>query len=177
MNLSEINWPVFRLGERQPIVDGDYVYYINESINTDTNITSTRVKFIDDRSLPGDVLGIRRLAMKKAGAPMFIITKAVYYLGDLIKLSKSTTWFIDNSGRVFQYKKEKRVKLTCHKVSKILPIKGMGAVVELEGIPTRFKTLYSPNSDQAYAGVISIGLSKILYGFYSHQFKSTYRLV
>lgn len=177
MNLQEISWPVFRLGERQPLIDGDIIYYINESVNTDTNIIKTRVRFVDDKSIDKPSVGARRLVMKKQGAPMFTITKAVYFIGDLIKLSKTTTWFIDNAGHTFQYKKAMRAKLTCHKVRQVLPAKGMGAVVELEGVPSRFKILYAPSASQGYAGILHLGLGNIIYGFYEEPFKATTRAV
>jgi hypothetical protein len=177
MNLSEISWPVFRLTERPPEVEGPVTYYVTESLDQDSNTLRKRIRLVDDRTVPGDYIGTRRLAMKASGAPMYSIRKAIYFLGDLIKLSKSTTWFIDNTGKVFQYQKTTRAKLTCHRVTKLMPAKGMGVVVEVQGIPTRFKALYAPLEGQIYAGILHNGLGSILYGFYYEPFKPSTRLV
>ena len=176
MNLSEIAWPVFRLGEHQPTCEGGLVFYSKEYVDKETGESRVGLRIVDDTSIPGKTLGIRRLTLKASGR-MFPIKTAVYFIADLIKLAKQTTWFIDNTGKVFQYKKTTRAKLTFHKITKVLPLEGMGAIVELQGLHQRFKCMYAPKPEQIYAGVLRWGLGYVLYGFYNEQLKPSHRLV
>lgn len=175
MNLLEINWPVFRLGEHKPIQDGELIYYSKEYVDKQSLETKVGLRLIDDKSVQGSTLGIRRLNI--TGVKLFPIRQAIYFLGDLIKIAKQTTWFIDNSGKIFQYRKTSRAKLTAHKIKKVLPLEGMGAIIEVVGLPQRFKCMYSPKPEQYYAGILQWGLSYVLYGFYTDAFKQTYRAV
>ena len=175
MNLSEINWPVYRLGEHKPKIEDGITFYSKEYLDKETDLVYLGLRIIDDKSLDGDTLGARRLRLKVDEENLFPIRISVYFLADLIKLAKATTWFIDNHGVVFQYKKSTRAKLTSHKIKNILPGTGMGCIIELEGIPQRFKAMYRPSIEQTYAGVLRWGLGYILYGFYSEHFKPSYR--
>jgi len=175
MNLLEISWPVFRLGEHKPIVEKSLVYYSKEYVDKESLETKIGLRIVDDKSVQGATLGLRRLAI--VGARLFPIRQALYFLGDLIKIAKQTTWFIDNTGKIFQYRKSSRAKLAAHKITKVLPLEGMGAIIEVQGLPQRFKCMYAPKPDQYYAGILRWGLSYVLYGFYNEAFKTTHRLV
>lgn len=178
MNLSEIAWPVFRLGEHKPTCESGLVYYSKEYIDKDSGETRVGLRIVDDSNLVPTTLGLRRLVLKStAGANIFPIKSAIYFIADLIKLAKQTTWFIDNHGKVFQYRKTTRAKLTFHKIIKVLPLDGMGAVVELQGLHQRFKCMYAPKAEQSYAGVLRWGLGYVLYGFYTESLKPTHRFV
>jgi hypothetical protein len=166
---------VFRLGEHKPIQENGLVYYSKEYVDKESLETKIGLRIVDDKSMPGITLGLRRLAI--TSAKLFYIRQAIYFLGDLIKIAKQTTWFIDNSGHVFQYRKSSRAKLTAHKITKVLPLEGMGAIIEVEGLPQRFKCMYAPKPEQYYAGILRWGLSYVLYGFYNDAFKQTYRAV
>jgi hypothetical protein len=175
MNLLEISWPVFRLGEHKPTIENNLVYYSKEYVDKESLETRIGLRIVDDKSVQGNTLGLRRLVI--TGARLFPIRQAIYFLGDLIKIAKQTTWFIDNTGKVFQYRKSSRAKLTAYKIKKVLPLEGMGAIIEVQGLPQRFKCMYAPKPEQFYAGILRWGLSYVLYGFYDEQFKATYRLV
>lgn len=179
MNLSEINWPVFRLSENKPETDtvSGLVYYFTEYADLESNVEKRNIRIVDDTSIQHKSLSRRRLALKGLDARLHPINSAIYFLADLIKIAKATTWFIDSSGKLFQYKKAVSAKLTCHKVLKVLPGQGMGAIVELEGIATRFKTMFHPQEHLRYAGVLKWGMSNILYGFYEEPFKPSRRRV
>jgi hypothetical protein len=175
MNLLEISWPVFRLGEHKPTQENNLIYYSKEYVDKESLVTKVGLRIVDDKLLPGATLGLRRLAV--VDAKLFPIRQAIYFLGDLIKIAKQTTWFIDNVGKIFQYKKTSRAKLAAHKITKVLPLDGMGAIIEVQGLPQRFKCMFAPKPEQYYAGILRWGLGYILYGFYNEAFKSTYRLV
>ena len=177
MNLETIAWPVFRLGEKQPQCDAGVVYYATEYADIDTHEHICSLRIVDDQNIDKPTLSRRRLELLVQGTKLFPITKAIYFLGDLLKLAKATTWFIDSNGIIFQYKKSRRAKLLVRKIAKVLPTEGMGSVIELEGIPNRFKTAFKPDADAEYAAVLKIGVSYIFYGMYGYKPKESWRSV
>ena len=177
MNLEKIVWPVFRLSEKQPQRDAGVVYYATEYTDLDTDEHTGTLRIVDDINIPKDSLSKRRLILTVQDVKLFPIHRAVYFLGDLLKLAKPTTWFIDSVGTLFQYKKSRRAKLLARKITKVLPTSGLGAVIELEGIAHRFKTVFKPDDDAQYALVLQTGLSYIFYGLYSDKPKESWRLV
>lgn len=178
MNLSEINWPVFKLGTTKPQEEGGILYYSKEYVNIDNMETRASFRVVDDKSVPGANLGLRRLNIRASDPKlMYPMHIAFYFLGDLIKNAKPNIWYIDTTGKIFQYKKTASAKLTCHKIKQVLPLNGLGAIIELEGITQRFKCLYSPKLDQVYAGILNLGMGQLLYGFYFEPFKQSYRRV
>ena len=175
--LREIVWPVYRLGDKQPTIDGGLVYYHTEYVS-ETNTPSLTLRIVDDKSIPQPTLGRRRLQLGlDASVTLFPIRTAIYLLADLIKLAKSSAWFIDDSGRVFQYKKQTRAKLVTHKIKQVLPVSGIGCVLELEGLVQRFKSLHHPNDYQQYAVLLYINKTYIFYGLSETHLKPSWRLV
>jgi len=177
MNLEKIVWPVFRLGEKTPQTEDGVTYYATEYEDLDTNEHSAVMRIVDDKSINKETLSRRRLQLLVEGVKLFPINKAVYFLGDLLKLAKNTTWFIDSHGMVFQYKKTRRVKLLVREITKVLPTNGLGAVIELKNIPQRFKTAFKPNDDDTYAAVLYSNHCYILYGLYKDKPKESWRLI
>lgn len=178
MNLSEISFPVFKLGINKPIEEDGLLYYSKEYVNIDSMETKASFRIVDDRDAPGANLGIRRLHIRHYNPKlMFPIRTAFYFLGDLIKNAKPNVWYIDTTGKLFQYKKTTRAKLTCHKIKQVLPLNGLGAIIEVEGMTQRFKCLYSPKKDQRFVGLLNLGMGRILYGFYDEYFSSSSRAV
>lgn len=178
IQLQEISWPVFRLGEKEPQQESGITFYSTEYVEDTGEITNSRTfRVVDDRNLPGESLGRRRLSLKGGGVTLFPLRTAIYFLVDLIKLSKSTTWWIDSSGRVFQHKKTTRAKLRTFKLKQVLPAHGLGCVLEIEGLVTRFKSISRPEPTQHYVGILSFNKVDLLYGFFEKPIKETWRLV
>lgn len=178
MNLSAISFPVFRLGLSKPAEESGVLYYSREYVNIDNMETKASFRVVDDKSVPGANLGLRRLAISKSDPKlMYPIRTAFYFLGDLIKNAKPNVWYIDTTGKVFQYKKTTRAKLTCHKIAQVLPLQGLGAIIEVEGMTQRFKCLYAPTEGQRFIGLLNLGMGRILYGFYDEHFKPSSRAV
>lgn len=175
--LREIVWPVYKLGDKQPSQDGGLVYYHTEYVS-ETNSASLTLRIVDDKSVPQPTLGRRRLQLSlDPQVNLFPIRTAIYLLADLIKLAKSSAWFIDDSGRVFQYKKQTRAKLVTKKIKQVLPASGVGCVLELEDVPQRFKSMHHPNDYQQYAVLLYINKTYIFYGLSETPLKPSWRLV
>lgn len=153
------------------------VFFHTEYVD-ENNEASLTFKIVDDNSLPQKTLGLRRLALQKdPKIKLHKISTAIYFLADLIKLAKSTTWFIDNAGKVFQWKKYTRAKLTTKKIKQVLPADGIGCVLEVEGLSQRFKTLQRPQDYHQYAVFLVINQIYILYGLSEISRKDSWRLV
>lgn len=175
ISLTEIVYPVFKIGTEQPLFEEGVVLYIYYYHKDDDIVIKYHI--VDDRNLPGDTLAKRRLSLVKDGVKIKKLTRAVFFLGDLIKVAKPNIWMIDSVGNVFRYKKSKSVKLVYKPIKQIIPIKTGGAIIEVHGITSRFKCLYKPNSNIKYAGVIEYGMSYILYDLSTEQFDSTRRMI
>jgi len=165
---------VFRLGERKPEQYSGLVFYHTHYVD-DMNTESVNIRVVDDANLSGTTLGLRRLQLQDE--KLFPIRTAIYFLADLVKLAKSTTWFIDNSGRVFQYEKNTRAKLQTKRIKQVLPAQGLGCVVELEGISSRFKAMQRPSETQNFARVLKLGMGFIFYGFCETVKPDSWRMV
>ena len=175
--MTEISWPVFQLTNKIPQTESGVTFYVTESYNRDTATYTERIKVIDDKNLPGDTLSRRRLQLQQTTDQIYKIKRAIYFVGDFIKLATPKMWFIDSSGTVFQYKKTTRAKLRFYKVKAVFPVNGIGAVIEVEGLPQRFKVLYRPVSTNKWAGILEFSGIKFLYGLYDMSYPDTWRLV
>ena len=177
IGLASLVWPVFRLGEKEPYTKDGLTFYANEYINSDDPKPFNRWRIVDDKNIDRSTLGLRRLVLKQQEVKLFPIGAAIYFLQDIIKLAKSTTWFIDSCGQVFQHKKLVRAKLQTHRIRQVLPASGIGCVLEVEGLSERFKSLQIPKDYELWAGILNYNRCNLLYGYYSEPIKTTWRLV
>ena len=167
---------MFRLGISKPSILNGIVYYEEIIQNDDTGDRVTITRVVDDKNQPGDSLSRRRLHMMAQGVLLKKISRAVFFLADLIKIATANTWFIDASGTVFNYKKTKAYPLIFRKVTKVIPIKTGGVVIEVEGISNRFKAMYAPTENERYAGILIYEkASPLFYGFFDKQYDKTRR--
>lgn len=166
IHLWEISYPVFKLGKDLPTIlpSGRVQYSFQYRLDDESNVYSTLV--VDDRSLPGKTLGVRRLSLSASGITLYNLSTAIYFLSDLLKIAAGKMLFIDSSGNIFSFKKSKRVPLVFRKITNIIPINTGGAIIEADGVPGRFKTMFMPSEPVTQAGFLKLGLAYILYGLY-----------
>lgn len=177
-NLKEVSFPVYRISRNRPQNENGVLYYKNTYRHIDTNEIYSVVKILDDQTLKEPNLGRRRLHLDGLGVPLYRLRKAIYYYGDFLRAAKSGYWFIDSSGQVFQYTKTLRAKARCHKIKRIIsPKDSMGSIVEVEGIPERFRTIYMAPKGHRYACLLHLGQSRIYYGSFEQPFKETWRMI
>lgn len=181
MQLSEIAYPIYRLRDYPPQqIDGVTFYLTERAKDTFDDIEyTTKLAIVDDKNIDKPTLGERRLIIRNKGETPFRLNRAIFFLGDLIKISTPNTWFIDSKGVLFQHKKETRARLIYRKVTKLIPLPAGGVIVEVQGMQLRMKALFTPSipMQDLYAGVLVMGMSVILYGFYDQQYKDTWRRV
>jgi hypothetical protein len=176
ISLREIVYPVFKLGAEKPHFAEGVVVFIRHYLDEDRNLVE-KYKIVDDTNLPGDTLALRRIILLKNKVPLKPLGNAVFFLGDLIKIAHRKIWFIDSSGNIFQYKKSRRAKLEFKKIKLIHQITSGGAIIEVEGIASRFKCLHTPRNGEQYAGLLVDGRSYILYGLYQEKPDDTWRMI
>lgn len=176
MKLEEIHWPVFPLRKDDPIILDNISMYGKLVFDTELDTFIHKYYIIDDKDIPGDTLGSRRLLLKQLKIPLYKLTTAIYSIGDMLRTMINNPWFIDHRGYIFKYKKQASAPLTCHKIIKILRGTTGVCIIELEGINERFKLL-NDTKDCGYAGVITINKKHILYGLYDKPFKKSYRKI
>ena len=178
--LQEIAYPVFRLGTRKPIVEAGLTFYYHENYEETEDGDLEMVadyRILDDKNIALPRLSLRRLVMKNRGARLYRMTHAVFFLGDLVKLAKPNIWFMDSNGKLFNYEKKTRALLKFYPISKNIAIPTGGSIIEAKGLMTRFKCLFSPETDKTHVGILHFGMTQILYGFYTEQHKDTWRMV
>lgn len=154
MKLQEISFPVYKLAEYRPSIENGVVYYN----------TKKGIEIVDIPSVPGESLTARRLALLGDGQTLYTRMHAIYFIGDLVRSSKTSTWFIDSTGKIFQHKKSTMVEIVCKPIESIIKING-GVLIEVAGIPSRLMALYPPTDLQKYASLIKNGHSFIFYGY------------
>lgn len=175
-NFARIQFPIYHLGNRKPLREGDRLYYQYSEHHEDGEVID-KTQILDDKSQPGHSLAMRRLQLKNQGVTLCKLKYAVFFIGDMLKLCKGSTWFIDSEGNTFEYHKTKRVPLVFRPIAQILPIKTGGAIIEVQGVGTRFKTLHAPKGTEKWAGVLLVGVAYILYGIYDEKLEDTTRMV
>lgn len=179
MNLSEIAFPVYLLKKSKPTEDLGITFYGKETYTEDEEggiIITPSIQVVDDITIEGATLAARRLRLKAIGVPLFKLSKALFFLGDFIKVSSPTQWFIDSNGKIFTHTKSTRASLVCQKITNIFPIASGGAIIEVE-YAHRYKVLFTPDPKLKWAGILTQGRQHILYGLYEEQFDETWRLI
>ncbi len=175
MDLSKISFPVYKLGREAPIEEEGVSFYL-KIYETDT-VRKFLPLIIDDKNIEGATLARRRLLLKSKEIKLYTLSKAIFFIADLIKLTIGTSYYIDSTGKIFEYKKTTTVPLIFKKIKKVIPIKTGGATIEVEGIASRYKTLFLPNLECKYAGLLKIGKGYILYGLYETKLPDTRRKI
>jgi hypothetical protein len=167
MKLLEIAFPVYKLDRVKPNDEEGVTFYLKRD----------KLLVIDDKSVDGNSLARRRLKMHMEGVSLYKLKYAIFYIADLVKLGVPNQYFIDSSGKVFNYTKTKRVPLVFREITNV--IRGAAfCIIEAKGIQGRHKALYAPVAEQKYAGFLQITpKSHVLYGYYTEQLKDTVRKI
>lgn len=163
MNLAKVVFPVFPI--TKPITKiGTCLVFIN---------SKDEYEYVDDTSQPYATLGLRRLHIPNK---LCKLGQATYFFKDIIKLNLDK--FIDNTGQVFEYKRNKFVPLIFRTITKVVPILTGGALIEIDGESPRYKLMYAPNHNEKYIGLLELSpKSYIIYGLYTEKHENTRRKI
>lgn len=173
----KVAFPVFKLGNSPPMFRDNVVFYHRIYYNED-GAENHKISIVDDKNVDKPTLASRRLELQAQGVRLKRLKLAIFFIGDLLKVSASGgNWFIDSNGVVFQYKKTTYVNLIFKRITKLIPISTGGSIIEVEGLSSRFKTLHNIDASNIYAGLIKYGMGYILYGTYPTIPKTTRRMI
>lgn len=176
ISIGNIAFPVFKLGAVAPTIEDKVSFFL---IGKDIEYSDAeyRMLILDDKNRPEPSFALRRLALQSEGITLYKLNKAVFFIADLVKLARGTTWFVDKDGQIFDYQKSMRCKLVFKKISRVTPIATGGAIIEVAGESTRFKTLHRPSPEMTVAGLLLIKNSYVLYGLYDRLYDNTTRMI
>lgn len=127
---------------------------------------------IDDKNMPGDTLGKRRLQSPFTMKPL---NRSINSFVGLLKQSRKT--FIDSNGVPFIYQKTKMCSLKYLKIKKIVT-REIACLVYVEGCNSPFTVPRPPAEGMLWAGVLHLhGLPWELYEYSDVYKKNTRRKI
>ena len=130
-------------------------------------------KIVDDKNMPGDTIGIRRIQ-----TPHKNLMKLNRQLDSIRGILKSNSkHFIDSYGVPFIYEKSEFSALKYYRIKKISK-KDTASLIWLDGVKNCFVVPRPPPDETRYAGVLHYGnLPWILYEYSETKNKDTRRKV
>jgi len=164
MKLSEISWPIYKIRQYTALNTERGITYIETYHNS---------WLIDNKNLKGDTLGERRLRMDKED--LYPLSGVIFNISQLVHDKSQTRKYIDSSGELFTYKKERFYKVTCHKVLKIKPIEGQGYAIWAKGLHAPMQVRDMPLEKIQYVTVVNIKKGYFLYDIRTEACKDTRR--
>lgn len=130
-------------------------------------------KLVDDKNMPGDSLGIRR--MQTPHKELHPLRKQLISHQGILK----QTWkhFIDSNGIPFIYEKTKLCKLSYYRIKRVQR-KEVATVLWIMGIPSPFTVPRPPEDGMLWAGILHYhGLPWLLYEYSETKKPDTRRKV
>ena len=128
---------------------------------------------VDERNLPGETLGIRRLQCGRKD--LLPLTKMVLTLPDLIQAKNK--FFIDSRGYAFSYEKTIRSRLKTHRIKRI-DAKETASLLWLNDWPSPFTIARPPAGDPQWVRFLHYENSPwIVYDYVREPTKDTYRRI
>lgn len=126
MNITDIQWPIYYIGQHDRIYTEFNVTYLENK---------GRTFIIDNKNLAGDTLGSRRLRVKKED--LYNFRKTLFMFSELIEFTRTKKIidrrFYDSKGNMFLYRKSLFVPLKCFAILyvedyptyKLISVKGL----------------------------------------------------
>ena len=169
---------MYRVGLKRPSKIDTALIFEKEYV-TELNEVKYTYRVLDDTSVEGATLGLRRLNLAAQGVRLYPLSTSVYFISDLIKLATSNkVWFIDSSGRIFTYTKTTLVPIVITKITKVVPSSSVGCILEVKNIQGRFKSLVYPTERDTHAAFIKLGpQSYLLFGLCDETAKAYRRKI
>lgn len=131
-------------------------------------------QLLDDRNMPGETLGIRRM-QTPFYKNLLVLRKKLDTLIGIIK--QDGNCFVDSLGRTFIYEKTLVCKLIYYKIRKIEK-KDTASLLWVKGVNFPFTIPRPPESEMLWAGILHYrGLPWLLYEYSETKLKDTRRKV
>jgi len=156
--IDKVSFPLFRLpSDNWNQIDG--LLFVDKEI-------------VDDKNMPGDTLGKRRL---QSPFTMLKLNKSINSFIGVLKQPKYT--FIDSKGTPFIYQKTKMCSLKYLKIKKIVT-RDVATLIYVHGCSSPFTAPRPPESGMLWAGILHLhGLPWELYEYSTVKKKNTRRKI
>lgn len=156
-NLSRIKFPIYKLTSNGWYFRDGLVFFNG--------------KVLDDRNMPGETLGQRRLLTPMK--PLHKLRKMATSVPELLSFKH----FIDFSGNLFTYEKTKYQALRYLKIKKV-DLLGVSSLVWVDGVSYPFEVPRPPPYGSVYAGILFYeGIPWLIYDFSANARDPTRRMV
>ena len=152
MILDEITFPVYVIG--------------TENITYKDGVIFADAKVIDDTNMKGSTIGIRRLQTELPH--LYDLRYMIKSKAGLVRHRGFT--YIDNSGKVFEYRKRIYFPLKYHKIESVEK-KDTVSLVWLKGIPYPIEAERPPEIEYRWAGLIYKNNMPWFFWHYSTEWK------
>lgn len=155
-HLKLINFPVFPIPKNICMFNGCLI--------------DSKDRVIDDRNVDKETLGLRRLHS----------TKYLARLGKQCEDTKTffedtkSTFYIDNLGYIFKYKKTKYVDIKYYKIRKIA-LKDTFTLLQLVSVSHPIKLKRSPPEGTKWVGMLHFGATPWFPYHYSNQYHKKFK--
>lgn len=151
-NLHKIRFPIYRLP--------------NSNWDFKDGLTFIDNRIVDDRNMPGDTIGFRRLQ-----TPFRDLQPLKGAINDFSGLLKQTTkYFIDTNGVPFIYQKTKFCKIRYHRIKRI-DKKEVASLLWIHNINFPFKIPRPPELEMTWAGILYLDNAPWILYDYSTELK------
>ena len=159
--IKKVEFPVYKIGSSNwELADG---------------LLFLEGKILDDKNMPGETLGIRRLQTPYPKDSLYKLYSAIYSFQGIVKQKSST--FVDSKGFPFIYEKTTFCDLKYYKIKKV-ERKDVASILWLEGVNFPFAIPRPPEEGMLWAGVLHFkGLPWVLYEYSEEKLKDTRRKV
>jgi hypothetical protein len=142
----------------------------SDNISKEDGIVYVDGQVVDDRNMPGDTLGKRRL--QTPFKDLVPLRKSVNSFNGVVK-NRGNMPYIDSKGTCFIYEKTEMCTLKYHKI-KSVDRKDTGSIVWVKDINFSLEIPRPPSPEMEWAGVLYFkGLPWKLYDFSETKLKNT----
>jgi hypothetical protein len=155
--IPQIKWPIYRLPSNE--------------WNIQDGLVLLEHQILDDRNMPSDKLGVRRLLTPQK--PLFPLKRGLTAIPGLLKYRH----YIDSSGHLFSYEKTKLCDLRCYRIKRV-ELKETYSLIWLIGLSIPMIVNRPPPIELPYARVLCLGKHPwVIYDYVSESHKDTRRKI
>lgn len=165
MLLKNVEFPIFIIGSHKRLWSENNILYLESERDI--------IYKLDNKNLSGRTLAERRLKISKEQRYRF--TKTCFTIAQLIKSGKKL--FLDNTGRLVRYRKDRRVNLIYRPIISTKPIEGKGMLVRVKGISTIFTISNFVFNQSKYIGLLVINDGYLVYELSEERKPDTWRKI
>lgn len=162
MNFRDINFPIYSVGSHKKLWCENNILYLL----SDSDI----IYKVDNKNLPYDTIGKRRLRIHKK--ELYKFTGTYFSLVAVIKSNKKL--FIDNTGKLINYKKSKTAKLEYIKIKRVVPVDNKGLLIYMYNKTAPLLVSNLVYNKEKYVGILD---NTIVYDFSTYKKENTWRKI